>query len=89
MNWLSKVWRTFGSRALGLGAALATQKLAEKTGIIVDPDQLTVAAIAGYAVVHRAVSSKLNPGDAASNRMATAEKSAVATGTAVVPERKP
>jgi hypothetical protein len=72
-------------RVIGIGAAWITQKTAEKTGIVVDPASLNVAALAAYALVHRAVSSKLNPGDAAKPRMVEADKAAVATGSAVIP----
>jgi hypothetical protein len=75
-------------RALGIAAAWLTQKAAEKTGVIVDPASLTAAGLVAYAAIHRAVSSKLNPGDAASRRMVNADKNAVASGTPVTPVTK-
>jgi hypothetical protein len=89
MNWFSGLLKTFLPRALGVAAGYATTKIAEKTGVIVDPASLATAAVAAYAVVHRTVSSKVNPGDSATNRMVTAEKDAIARGTAIIPDRKP
>lgn len=72
-------------RALGIGAAFVTTKLGEKTGIVVDPASLQLAGLTAYAAVHRIVSAKMNPGDAAKPKMIVADKDAIATGTAVVP----
>lgn len=84
MNW-SALIAAYLPRLLGVGAAWATTRLGEKTGIVVDPGSLVIAGVSAYAAVHRIVSSKINPGDAAKTRMVTADKDAIATGTAVVP----
>jgi hypothetical protein len=89
MRFFTGLLKTYLPRLLGIGAGWATTKIAEKTGLIVDPASLNAAALAAYATVHRVVSSKVNPGDAATKELATAEKDAARTGTAVVPERKP
>lgn len=82
MNFFTKILTIAGPRVLGAAAAWAATKLAEK-GIVTDPSTLIGIALSAYAVVHKAVSSKVNPGDAASGRMATAEKEAAAEGSTV------
>jgi hypothetical protein len=84
MDW-SALIAAYLPRILGVAAAMVTTKLGEKTGVIVDPSSLVVAGLAAYAGVHRAASTKLNPGDAAKSRMIDADKVAVATGTVVKP----
>ena len=82
MNALISAWLP---RILGVAATWATTRIAEKTGIIVDSGSLVIAGVAAYSAVHRAVSTKMNPGDAAKPRMVEADKNAVDTGSAVVP----
>lgn len=80
-----KILQVYLPRILGVAAAFGAGKLAEKTGIVVDPASVTAAALAAYALAHRVASAKLNPGDAASRRMAVADRYAVETGTVVKP----
>jgi ABC-type antimicrobial peptide transport system permease subunit len=82
MNWFSKAFTILGPRVLGVLAAGAAAKLAEK-GIIADPATLIGIALGTYAIVHKAVSSKVNPGDAAVPSLAKAEQVAVDAGTTV------
>lgn len=84
MNWLKKVATILGPRLVAAAAGMAAAKLAEK-GVSVDPAVLIGFGMGTYATVHKVISSKVNPGDAASGRMATAQKEASDTGTAVQP----
>lgn len=81
-----KIW---GPRVLGALAGGVAAKIGEKTGTVVDPATITGLGLIVYSAVHKATSSKFNPGDAAEGRISTAEKIATDTGTAVVPEVKP
>lgn len=82
MNWFTKILTILGPRVLGAAAGAAAGKLAEK-GITVDPATLIGIALSTYALVHKAVSAKVNPGDAATGRMVTAEKTAEDLGATV------
>lgn len=91
MNIFSKALKSFGPRIIGSVAALGAGWLFAKTkgAVQVNPDQVVEIAttmLGSYAVTHRIVSAVgLNPGDAASGTLATAEKTALATGTPVTP----
>lgn len=74
----------FAPRLLGAAAAWGAAKVSESSGVAVDPASLTAIGLAAYSLVHKAVSSKTNPGDAASRRVTEAVKDAAATGTTVV-----
>lgn len=76
------LFRVLGPRALGIAAGWISTKLAER-GVTTDPATLIALGTTVYATVHKAVSSKVNPGDAASGRVATAEKKAADFGTTV------
>jgi hypothetical protein len=84
MDWFSNILRTFGPRAAAAGAAIAADKIARSTGVVVDPATLTGLALAVYAAVHKGISAKVNPGDAANGRVASAEKVAADNGSTVV-----
>ena len=92
MNWLKKIVVSLGPRIIGAAAAGLSGWLFAKTKgtVSINPDQVVEIAgsmITAYAVAHRAVSAVgVNPGDAASGRMAAAEKDALNTGTTVQPE---
>ena len=73
MNF-GNILRVLGPRLIGILAGYASTKLAESTGAAVDPASLIAIGTAVYAGVHKAVSSKVNPGDAANGRVANAEK---------------
>lgn len=83
MNIFEKLWTLYGPRVVAALAAGATTKLAEK-GITVDPGTLISIGFGTYGIIHKAISSRVNPGDAASGRMAEAEKRAVDTSSTVV-----
>lgn len=84
MDWIKNVLVTSGPRILGAIAGWLAAKIAETTGMAVDPTTLIGIALAIYAAVHKAVSAiGVNPGDAATGRIASAEKRAADTGTAV------
>lgn len=83
---MGNLWKTFGPRALGIVAGFLAAKIGEITGTVVDPATLTGLGIAVYSAVHRISSSKINPGDAATGRVAEGEKRADTTGgTVTVP----
>ena len=83
MDFFKNTLKILGPRVLGAAAGLAAAKLAEK-GVTVDPATLIGISLGAYAAVHKAVSSKVNPGDAAEGRVATAEKKAADQGSTVV-----
>lgn len=91
MNILSKAAKSIGPRIIGGIVSLFAGWLFAKTkgAIQVDPTQVVEIAgtmIGAYAATHRAASALgLNPGDAASGTLATAEKVALDTGTPVTP----
>lgn len=63
-------------RLVGILGSLAAGKAAE-VGLTLDPAELTTLAITTYALLHRAISKKLNPGDAAKQAVVEKEKSTV------------
>lgn len=69
MNRLTGILRVIGPRVAGVLAGWASAKLAEKQ-ITVDPATLIAIATATYAGVHKVISAKVNPGDAATGRVA-------------------
>lgn len=86
MNF-GNILRVLGPRALGILAGYASTKLAEK-GVTADPATLIAIGTTVYAAVHKAISSKVNPGDAANGRVANAEKRAADLGSTVVVQSK-
>lgn len=91
MNILTKAAKSIGPRILGGAASLLAGWIFAKTkgAVQVDPQQVVEIAgtmIGAYAATHRAASALgINPGDAASGTLATAEKVALQTGTPVTP----
>ncbi len=91
MNILSKAARSVGPRIIGGALSLLAGWLFAKTkgAISINPDQVVEIAgtmIGTYAAGHRIASALgINPGDAASGTLATAEKDALKTGTPVTP----
>lgn len=90
MNWFTSILKVFGPRALGAAAAIAATKLAEQ-GVTVDPGTLVGIGLGTYAAVHKAVSAHINPGDAATGRVAEGIDKAAndphTTSTVVIPEK--
>lgn len=83
MGFFKKLLVLIGPRLVAAVTGIVAGKLAEK-GITVDPATITGIALGTYATVHKVISSKVNPGDAASGRIATAEKKASDNGSSVV-----
>lgn len=82
MNWLKTVAQTLGSRLIAVVVSVVVAKAAQK-GLTLDPAEVGGLVLGAYATVHRGVSSRINPGDAAKGRLADAEKDASDTGTTV------
>lgn len=76
MKGILSIW---GPRALGLAAAWVVGEAA-KRGLTLDPEELTVAMIATYSFLHRVISRKTNPGDAAKSILVQEDKTTVAAG---------
>jgi hypothetical protein len=75
---------TRGPRLIAAAAATMIVKYAGHIGMTLDPMETTGAILALYALIHRGVSSAVNPGDAAKGRVASAEKQAADLGGTVV-----
>lgn len=73
---------TWLPRGLGIAAGWAAAKVTEKTGVSVDPSTLVGVALFVYAGVHRFVSSKVNPSDAAKRELVAPGKTDVAVAKA-------
>lgn len=92
MKWLKAVLVTVGPRILGAVAGGIASWVYAKTGGAVEIDaekaaQIVSAGLIGYAGVHKAASSWINPGDAAKLRVASAEKEATSHGGTVTVKR--
>lgn len=90
MNWLKAVAITAGPRILGAVAGGISSWIFAKTkgAVVIDAEiaaQIVTAGFVGYASVHKAASSFVNPGDAAKLRLARAQKQAVEYGSVVKP----
>lgn len=78
MKALFAIW---GPRLFGVIASFVVGKAAER-GLTLDPAEVTTLAIATYALMHRLVSKKVNPGDAAKAAVVVEEKAVVASAEA-------
>jgi hypothetical protein len=87
MEWFKAMLVTVGPRLAAAAGAVVVAKAA-KLGVTLDPTETTGLILGSYAAIHKAISSKVNPGDAAKGRVADAEKTASQTGGAVVVEGK-
>ena len=88
MNWIKAIAKTLGPRLIGIGmGSLSGWLYAQTKGTVqIDAEgatQLFTAAMLGYVGAHRAVSSFVNPGDAAKQRVSDAVSEAVAHGTTI------
>lgn len=86
MNQLAKLATTLGPRLIGaVASALAGWLLVHSKGVVqIDANTLvevTTTMLATYAASHRASSAVINPGDAASGRVAGAVKDAASSET--------
>lgn len=86
-DWIGAALTTVGPRVLAAGAAVLVGKAAQH-GVTLDPTEMTGLILGSYAAIHKAISSKVNPGDAAKGRVANAEKDAANTGGLVRVEPK-
>ena len=68
---------TWPPRVLGGGAGWGATKIAEKTGIVVDPATLVAVGLFAYSAVHRWLSAHLNPGDTAKRELIAPDKAKV------------
>lgn len=74
--------RPFVSRVAAAGVGVGLGWVATKTGVTVNTPEIagqltTFITLAGYAVAHRVIDKKVNPGDAASSHLAVAESQQV------------
>lgn len=91
-NWLGAVIRVWAPRVLGsLLGGVATYIGVKTSGAVqVDPAaaaEVITGILISYSAGHKAVSSIINPGDAAKGRVASAEKAASSMGGTVVVKR--
>lgn len=97
MNFLTGLLKTFGPRLLGIAASGVAGIIVTKTKGVVQVDPTTLvevgtAMIGAYAATHRGVTAvSNNPGDAATNRVATGIDTAAnnprANDTVVIPPK--
>lgn len=87
MKWILSALTVAGPRVVAAGAAVLVTKAAQH-GLTLDPVEVGGFLLGVYGLVHKAISSKVNPGDAAKGRLATAEKDAVEVGGQVIVESK-
>jgi len=89
VNRIFSFLMTRGPRLVAAAASVAIVKGAAHVGLSLDPAETQGAILATYAIVHRAISSSVNPGDAAKGRVAAAEKVAADNGgvASVIPSR--
>ncbi len=81
-NWFSAMLSTVAPRLVAaVASVIVTKALAH--GVTLDPTETTGAMLAAYAAIHKAISSRVNPGDAAKGRVAAAEKKAANDGGTV------
>ena len=88
MNWIKAIAKTLGPRLIGIGmGSLSGWLYAQTKGAVhIDAEatsQMVTAVLLGYVGGHRAVSSFVNPGDAAKQRVSDAVSEAVAHGTTI------
>ena len=92
MKRFTGILKVLGPRLIAVIASLLSAKLAERQ-VTVEPETLTAIMIGVYAGVHKAVSSQVNPGDAATGRVSDAIKDAadpeVGNNTVVVASKQP
>lgn len=82
MNWLNAVGVTYLPRLIAAAVGVVVAKAAQH-GLTLDPVEVSGVVLAVYAAVHKAINSRVNPGDAAKGRLAEAEKTATSNGTTV------
>lgn len=85
MHWIKVALITVGPRVLAAIAGVVVGKAAQH-GVTLDPAETTGVILAAYAGIHKAINSRVNPGDAAKGRVAEAEKVAATQGGRVTVE---
>lgn len=70
MPSLKGIAKTVGPRLIAVAAAWISAEITKRFQVTVEPETLTVIMMGTYAGVHKAVSAKVNPGDAATERVA-------------------
>lgn len=75
MRLLKGIFTSIGPRILSAGATILVTKAAQY-GLTLDPTELIGFSLGVYAALHKAISSKINPGDGAKLRVNEAIKSA-------------
>lgn len=70
MPSLKGIAKVIGPRLVAVAAGWLSAELAKRFGAVVEPESLTAIMIGTYAGVHKAISAKVNPGDAATGRVA-------------------
>ncbi len=76
MRLLKGILTSVGPRVISAIAAMISAKAAEKLGITLNPEEVAGGMLVVYAGVHKAISSKVNPGDGAKLRVNEAIKEA-------------
>jgi hypothetical protein len=89
MNIFGRLFKTFAPRIIGAAVSGLTGWLYAKTqgAVVVDPDmaaKMITGMIVTYAGAHRLASAVINPGDAATARVAVAIHDAADDATSVV-----
>lgn len=72
-SWLKAFAVTVLPRLAAAAAAVIVGKAAQH-GVTLDPVETTGVVLGAYGALHKAINSKVNPGDAAKGRVADAEK---------------
>ena len=78
-DWISAMLATVAPRLVAAVASVVVAK-AVANGIPMDQATVTGVMLGAYAMIHKAISSRVNPGDAAKGRVAAAEKQAAQYG---------
>ena len=86
MNWFKTLAITLLPRLAAAAGGVIVAKAAQK-GVTLDPVEMTGIVLGAYAAIHKAINSKVNPGDSAKGRLIEAEKVATDAGGTVRVER--
>ncbi len=84
--------KVVGPRLVAIAAAWVSAEITKRFNVTVEPESLTVIMLGTYAGVHKAISAKVNPGDAATERVGDAIKDAAGEAgpnEVVIPSKQP